>query len=55
MKRIFVGHSSAMVKKMGEVWRKMSLFGPDSVPPNQLLYMIAIFYSEFFVNIEDLV
>jgi hypothetical protein len=25
-----------MVKKICEVWRKMYLFGPDSVPPNQL-------------------
>jgi hypothetical protein len=24
-----------MVKKIREVWRKMGLFGPDSVPPNQ--------------------
>jgi hypothetical protein len=39
-KRIFAGRSSAKVKKMGEVWRKMVLFGPDSVPPNQLLKMI---------------
>ena len=36
-KRIFVGRSAAKVKKICEVWRKMGLFGPDSVPPNQLL------------------
>jgi hypothetical protein len=36
-KRIFAGHSSAMIKKICEVWRKMGLFWPDSVPPNQLL------------------
>jgi hypothetical protein len=36
MKRIFAGRSSATVKKMGEVWRKMGFFGPDSVPSNQL-------------------
>jgi hypothetical protein len=30
------GRSSATVKKMGEVWRKMGLFGPDSVPLNHL-------------------
>jgi hypothetical protein len=35
-KQIFVGRSSATVKKICEVWRKMGLFGPDSVPPNQL-------------------
>jgi hypothetical protein len=34
-KRIFVGRSSATVKKICEVW-KMGLFGPDSAPPNQL-------------------
>jgi hypothetical protein len=38
MKRIFVGRSSATVKKICEVWRKMDLFRQDSVPPNQLLY-----------------
>jgi Transposase IS66 family len=37
-KRIFVGYSSAMVKKICEVWQKIDLFGPDSVPPNQLLF-----------------
>jgi hypothetical protein len=35
-KRIFEGRSSATVKKMCEVWRKMDLFGPDSLPPNPL-------------------
>jgi hypothetical protein len=35
-KQIFVGRSLATVKKICEVWRKMGLFGPDSVPPNQL-------------------
>ena len=35
-KRIFAGRSSATVKKICEVWRKMDLFGPDNVPPNQL-------------------
>jgi hypothetical protein len=28
--------ASATVKKIREVWRKMGLFGPGSVPPNQL-------------------
>jgi hypothetical protein len=37
-KRIFVGRSSATVKKICEVGRKMGLFGPDSVPPNQLQF-----------------
>jgi hypothetical protein len=35
-KRIFAGHSSAKVKKMGEVWQKIDLFGPYSVSPNPL-------------------
>jgi hypothetical protein len=35
-KRIFIGRSSATVKKICEVWRKMGLFWPDSVPPNQV-------------------
>jgi hypothetical protein len=35
-KRIFAGRSSAMVKKIREVWRQMGLFGPESVPPKQL-------------------
>jgi hypothetical protein len=38
-KQIFAGRSNATVKKICEVWRKMGLFGPDSVPPNQLLLM----------------
>jgi hypothetical protein len=38
-KQIFAGRSSTTVKKICEVWRKMGLFGPDSVPPNQLLLM----------------
>ena len=42
-KRIFVGRSSATVKKICEGWRKMGLFGPDSVPPNQLHYLIVNF------------
>ncbi len=32
----FVGRSSATVKNICEVWRKMGHFGPNSVPPNQL-------------------
>jgi hypothetical protein len=32
----FFDRSGATVKKMGEVWREMGLFGPDSVPANQL-------------------
>jgi hypothetical protein len=35
-KLIFAGRSLATVKKICEVWRKMGLFWPDSVPPNQL-------------------
>jgi hypothetical protein len=34
----FFDRSSATVKKICEVGRKMGLFGPDSVPPNQLLF-----------------
>jgi hypothetical protein len=39
-KWIFAVRSSATVKKIREVWRKMGLFGPDSVPPNQLLFLM---------------
>jgi molecular chaperone HscB len=35
-KLIFAGRSSAKACKMGEVWRKIGLFGPGAVPPNQL-------------------
>jgi hypothetical protein len=40
-KRVFVGRSSAAVKKICKVWQKMGLFGPHSVPPNQLQQMMA--------------
>ena len=56
-KPIFAGRSSATVKKICPVWRKMGLFGPDSVPPHQLLiltidssglYMILSEYDKAF-------
>ena len=41
-KQIFAGRSSATLKKICEVWRKVGLFRPDCVPPNQLqmLYIL---------------
>lgn len=36
-KRILLAVLYALVKKMGEVWQKISLIGADSAPPNQLL------------------
>ena len=39
-KLIFVGLGLATVKKICAKWRKMCLFGPDSVPLKQVLYKI---------------
>jgi hypothetical protein len=49
-KQIFVGRSSATVKKICEVWQKMGLFGPDSAPPNQLLLLLVCYVHHAIVN-----
>jgi hypothetical protein len=51
-KRFFVDSSITTVKKMGEVWRKMGLFGPDSVPLNQLFLKYLTLGSVCVFNFE---
>jgi oxepin-CoA hydrolase/3-oxo-5,6-dehydrosuberyl-CoA semialdehyde dehydrogenase len=52
-KQIFVGRSSATVKKICEVWRKMGLFGPDRVPTNQL-QKIVVFFGQTACHLSPL-